>query len=525
PELTTGRHLSDIVPLLVHQAEPADTLHIESMLQAGTRDTESRELRTLDGRIIIQRRQPVAQGAHGRGCIWFHDDITLERQTQQRAHLALHDPLTALLNRRGLYESLQTAIAHAAVNRTPVALLYIDLDDFKHANDVGGHRTGDEILVAVARTLAGQMRKGELVARLGGDEFAVLCPGVEATDPGLIAARLVEAVSALRFDLSMNTLRVGCSIGIATYPTDARTEDDLVACADAAMYEAKQSGKNGWAAYHNDPLRSQAESARVNWNARIHRALQDGRFVLHFQSVHRAFDLRVAHHEALVRMVDENDPTRVIAPADFVLHAERSGKIRQIDRWVFEACAGHLAGADPAACIAANLSARSLEDASFPGFLRDVLQRLDVDPRRLHIELTETSAISDPLSARHMIDELRNLGCAVHLDDFGSGFSSFAHLKLLDVEAIKIDGAFIRNLQSDSSNRLFVASMIDIAHNLNKIVVAEHVEDAGTLDILRTLGVDLVQGFHLGRPSARLLDARPRGRMQVVADSRRRPHN
>ena len=521
PEIAGGRRLAEIVPALVRLIDPADAPHIESMLRAPAgQDAGSRELRTLDGRTIVQRMQPVARGTGGGGSIWFHDDVTLERRTQQRAHQALHDPLTSLINRRGLYEALQSAIAKAAISGEHVSLLFIDLDDFKHANDVGGHRTGDEILVAVARTLAGQMRKGELVARLGGDEFAVLCPGMEASGAAAIAARLVEAISVLRFATLEQALRVGCSIGIATYPADAGTEDDLVARADAAMYEAKRSGKNGWAAFHSDPLRAQAESARVNWNTRIHRALRDQRFVLHFQSVHRASDLRVAHYEALVRMLDENDPDLVISPAEFIGHAERSGNIRQIDRWVFEACVAQLASSDPAVCIAANLSARSLEDASFPGFLRGLLQRRDVDPRRLHIELTETSAISDPMAARQLIDALRSLGCAVHLDDFGSGFSSFAHLKLLDVDAIKIDGAFIRNLQSDSSNRLFVAAMIEIAHDLNKIVVAEHVEDAGTLDVLRSLGIDLVQGFHLGRPSERLIDARPRAHLRVVADFR-----
>ena len=175
-------------------------------------------------------------------------------------------------------------------------------------------------------------------------------------------------------------------------------------------------------------------------------------------------------------------------------------------------------------CIVANLSARSLRDPSFPGFLSGLLQRHDVDPLRLNIELTETSAISDPMTARQLIDALRSLGCLVHLDDFGSGFSSFAHLKLLDVDAIKIDGAFIRNLQADSSNRLFVEAMIGIAHNLNKVVVAEHVEDAATLEVLRGLGVDLVQGFHLGRPAEGLSegppDATSRVHPQLVGEPR-----
>lgn len=521
PDVAGGHRLAEVVPMLTCKVDPADATHIESMLRvASGQNAGVRELHTLDGRIIVQRMQPVAQGAHGGGSIWFHDDVTLERRTQQRAHQALHDPLTSLINRRGLYEGLQTALADAASSGEHLSLLFIDLDDFKYANDVGGHRTGDEILVSVARTLTGQMRKGELVARLGGDEFAVLCPSTESHSATAIAARLIEAVSALRFQSSEQTLRVGCSIGIASYPTDARTADDLVACSDAAMYEAKRGGKNGWAAFRDDPQRSQAESARVNWNTRIHRALQEQRFVLHFQSVHRAADLRVAHYEALIRMRDGADPGRLISPADFIPHAERSGAIRQIDRWVFGACVAQLAAADPSVCIAANLSARSLEDASFPSFLRGLLQSRDVDPRRLHIELTETSAIGGPITVRQLIDTLRGLGCAVHLDDFGSGFSSFAHLKLLDVDAIKIDGAFIRDLQSDSSNRLFVASMIEIAHNLNKVVVAEHVEDAATLDVLRGLGIDLVQGFHLGRPCARPTDPRQRAQLQVIADFR-----
>lgn len=516
PEAAAGRALAEIVPLLSRQVETADAVHLEAMLR-GDAEASSRELHTLDGRIITQRMQPVAQGVDGRGSIWFHDDVTLERQTQQRAHLALHDPLTGLLNRRGLHESLQSAIVRASAEQSPVALLFVDLDDFKHANDIGGHRTGDDILVAVARALAGQMRRGEVVARLGGDEFAVLCPGLGADDAGTIAARLVEAVSALRFAIREQTLRVGCSVGVAVFPADADSEETLVACADAAMYAAKQGGKNGWAAYRRDPQRAQADSARVNWDTRIHRALQDQRFVLHFQPVHRAADLRVAYHEALVRLVDEDDPSRTCLPADFIAHAERSGKIRQIDRWVFETCVARLAAGEPELRIAANLSARSLEDPVFPGFLRDLLQRHDVDPRRLHIELTETAAIGEPAAARQLIDALRGLGCAVHLDDFGSGFSSFAHLKLLEVDAIKVDGMFIRNLQSDPSHRLFVASMIEIAHHLGKLVVAEHVEDEDTLATLRRLGVDLVQGFHLGRPAERLADDRPRTRLQIVA--------
>lgn len=518
PELARGQTLTEIVALLALRTDPASAAQLNAILSVDNgAPADSRELHTLDGRVIVQRMQLVASVGEGSGCIWFHDDVTLDRQTQRRAQEALHDPLTGLLNRRGLYESIQAAILHAEAGGTPLSLMFIDLDDFKNANDVGGHRTGDEILLSVSQKLVELVQKSELVARLGGDEFAVLCPGLTADDAGLLAARLVEGVAALRFESASQTLRVGCSVGIASYPSDARTEDELIGCADLAMYEAKHNGKNGWTAYRHDPLRARVESARLDWNARIHHALQSEGFVLHFQSVHRAIDLKVAHYEALVRMIDQDNPTHLISPDLFVPYAERSGKIRQIDRWVFEACINQLSVADPEICIAANLSARSLEDPTFPHFLRAKLHRHNVDPRRLHIELTETSAIGDPVAARVMIDVLRELGCEVHLDDFGSGFSSFAHLKLLNVNAIKIDGAFVRSLRSDASDRLFVASMVAIAHELNKTVIAEHVEDAFTFEALRELGVDLVQGFHFGRPSAEIANSRPLAHLRLVS--------
>ena len=527
PTVPTGRAMAELVPLLMMQAEPDDAGHLHAMLGAGPEPPGDVEFNTLDGRIISQRMQPVAAGTDSSGgCIWFHHDVTLERQTQQRAWQALRDPLTKLMNRRGLYETLQAAIAAAARNHSSVALMFVDLDDFKHANDLGGHRTGDEILVAVGRALSGQLRRGETVARLGGDEFAVLSPGVTAAEAAAIAARLVGAVSRLRFQVGPQALHVGCSVGLARYPDDALNDEDLIACADTAMYQAKQSGKNDWAAYRSDTARSLAESDRVNWNDRIHGALQDRRLRLQFQAVYRADDRQVAFYEALVRMLDDEDVPRLIPPSQFIPHAERSGKIRQIDRWVFQTCVEQLALTEPGVRIAANLSARTLDDPSFPDFLRSALQLSGVDPARLHIELTETSALGDPVSVRPQIKALRDLGCAVHLDDFGSGFSSFAHLRLLEVDGIKIDGSFIRNLAHDKTNELVVASLVKIAHSLGKITVAECVEDEATLQILRVLEVDLVQGFHLARPSSHVFapNQRTLRRPAVELDRAARPH-
>ena len=519
--LQPGVHLSEIVPLLTRQVEGASIALVETMLSAATEQPfVDREIVARDGRLIAQRMQVVAAGADGQGGrIWLHEDVTVSRQTEQRARLALYDPLTDLLNRRGLYETLEKSLVQASIASRGLVLVFIDLDEFKHVNDLAGHRVGDQILVMVAKALAQALQAGETVARLGGDEFAVLSPGASVKEAQALALRLTQVVSALRFDMDAQSLAVGCSMGLALFPAHARSADDLIACADTAMYQAKLNGKNGWCLYRDDVAHTRSETERVVWNGRIYRALRDQRLQMHFQPVLRMSDMGIAYHEALLRMVDENDATQLIAPAEFVQHAERSGKIREIDRWVFETCIDLLARSRPSVRISVNLSPRSLDDAGFVGFLRDALHRYDVDPRRLHIELTETAAMGDLVSARPMIAALRSVGCAVHLDDFGSGFSSFAHLKLLEVDGIKIDGNFVRDLTSDSSNRLVVSSLIEIAHSMNKSTVAECVEDAATLEVLRELGVDHVQGFHLGRPAIAMVETRAQDpQIRLVAE-------
>ncbi len=506
--IAPGTTVAQILPALLRQVTPGCEALVTALL--APRDGEPPadcEITLTHGRRVSQRLQWVREGsAVGGGCIWLHEDITLDRQTQQRARLALLDPLTHLYNRSGLFETLHAAIDGADRTDAGLTLIIIDLDDFNHANDLAGHRVGDQILVAVAQALSGLLQPDMVAARMGGDEFAIIAPGNNAEQAGGLATRLVQLISALRFDRDALRIRIGCSAGVAFFPTDAQSADQLVACADRAMVQAKVGGKNGYCLYHDNAAHSQAEFDRVAWNGRIHGALRDQRLKLQFQPVHRVSDLGIVYYEALVRMVDEDDASQLIGPTAFVPYAERSGKIRQIDRWVFQACIDKLVASPPAVCIAANLSARSLDDPSFVDFLREALQRCDVDPGRLHIELTETAAMGDLIAARPMIAALRSVGCAVHLDDFGSGFSSFAHLKLLEVDGIKIDGSFIRDLTSDPGNQLVVSSLIQIARSLNKTTVAECVEDAATLDALRALGVDHVQGFHLGRPATKLVD-------------------
>jgi diguanylate cyclase (GGDEF)-like protein len=267
----TTRLLADIMPQLRALTAADDLARLDDLLRvpdAGI-TVDDVELHTTDQRLISQRVREVIQPDDEIGYLCFHEDITIERQTERRAAQALNDPLTNLLNRRGLFEALATAMQRAAEQGSNLVLMFVDLDNFKHANDVGGHRTGDEILVAVGAALTAQMRAGQIVARLGGDEFALVCPAISMQEGGAIAARVVDAVSQLRFATRDEIVKVGCSIGVAEYPRHAGTADELIACADTAMYLAKQNGKNGWLPYQRGTQRPETDAMQTALNARL----------------------------------------------------------------------------------------------------------------------------------------------------------------------------------------------------------------------------------------------------------------
>lgn len=498
--VAAGRPAEGVAMLLRPQVDEVRGRHrLLAPLAAGALRAQD-ELRTTDGRLVVQRQLRVpAPGGGPDGRLLLHDDVTAERRVAQQAQRADRDMLTDLLNRRGLHEALTAAVADGGLRGTPLALFFIDLDDFKYTNDTFGHRLGDELLRAVGRALSEELHPGERVARIGGDEFAVLCPGLDAERAAELAPRLVQAVAALQLDARGHELRVGCSVGLALFPDHAPSADSLMVCADLAMYDAKRVGKNGWAAYRHDAERTLSESAQLRWNARITRALDEQRFCLHYQGVHHV-DGRVSHYEALLRLPAESDDSVMLSPGDFVPYAERSGRIRPLDRWVLAECIRTLANAPAAVRVAANVSARSLDDRTLADHVDELLKRHGVQPSRLLIEVTETSTIGDPRTAGEMIARLRALGCSVHLDDFGAGFASFAHLKLLAVDGIKIDGSYVRDLLREGESRAFVAAMVAVARALGLTTVAEHVEDQPTLDALRDMGVDLVQGWLFDRP-------------------------
>ncbi|HVS27178.1 MAG TPA: EAL domain-containing protein [Burkholderiales bacterium] len=500
-----GTSTDELLATLEKQlARSADyTQHVHEIIQT-KESSHNYELTLVDGRMLLETSYPVP-GADGRymGRLWLFKDVTQERRTaDQIIYLAERDALTGLYNRHRFQEELTRMLADAGRRNSAMGLLFFDLDEFKVINDTYGHRAGDSVLIRVAAEVGTQVRRNEIFSRLGGDEFAILVPDVREDELQVLAERVVHSIPQIPFHFEGHNLRLTTSLGIAVFPDHAQNAEELIAHADAAMYQAKEAGKNAWRIYAQQSDTSRQMLTRITWNERIRSALRNNLLYLDFQGVYRADDGRLSHIEALVRMKDEENLGNIVMPVSFIPLAEKSGAILEIDRWVIGQCIALLATSGKVPPISVNISARSFDDPKLPHYISDELRRLDVNPKRLIVELTETSAVADLHDAQRFIEALHQAGCRVCLDDFGSGFSSFAYLKHLQVDIVKIDGMFIRNLPNDSDNQVFVRAIVDVARGMRKITVAESVEDKETLEMLKGFGVDMLQGYYLEKPHA-----------------------
>jgi len=477
--------------------------YVEATL-ASRDGAEPIEIPLKGGSVIKQLSFPVFEQDKGfLGHLWIFEDVTSERQTaEQLLYLAERDALTGLYNRHRFQLELERMLAESVRNQHAFALLYFDLDEFKAINDHFGHKTGDALLIRVAGEVSGLTRRHEMFFRLGGDEFAVLLPHSDVNQANALAERIVRAIGQIPFRLDGKVLHISSSLGIALYPTHAADQEQLVVRADAAMYQAKQAGKNAWRLYREDLDNTTEMVDRLSWNDRLGRALEHGHFELHFQGVYCSKDRSLTHLEALIRLRDESSG-ELVPPGSFIPVAEKSNKILAIDRWVLRESIRLLSEKPTAPPIAVNISGRSFDDPSLPHYIVEQLREFSVAPDRLIVEITETAAVSDLTDAERFIEAIRQAGCRVCLDDFGAGFASFAYLKHIRVDTIKLDGMFIRNLPHDKDNQVFVRGMVEVARGLGKTTVAECVEDEDTLLLLATLGVDKAQGFYLDRPQAR----------------------
>jgi len=498
-----GRSAKEVMHHSASNLSRPDHLSRHILNTLGSREiNEALEIELEDGRVLTQLSYPV-HDAEGRfiGRLWIYEDVTRERQTaEQLIYLAERDSLTGLYNRHRFQLELGRLLSETERRQTQGALLFFDLDEFKYINDTFGHRAGDAMLIRVAGEVSALVRHNEVIARLGGDEFAVLLPDANEAQAAQLADRIVRAISQIPFRFEQQNLRLTTSLGVALYPQHGSDAEELVARADAAMYQAKDAGKNAWRVYRPDSAASREMLDRLSWQERIRNALENNLLRIHFQGVYRAGDGGLSHLEVLVRMLDESDPGRIILPGHFISYAEKSGKIRDIDRWVIAESVKLLAQSPSMPSLAVNISGRSFDDPTLPQYIAEQLSEHHVAPARLLVELTETSAVSDLHDAQRFIEALRQTGCLVCLDDFGTGFSSFAYLKHLRVDHLKIDGLFIRDLPNDRDNQVFVKAIVDVARGMRKVTIAEFVEDAETLEMLRHFGVDMVQGYHLDLP-------------------------
>jgi diguanylate cyclase (GGDEF)-like protein len=469
-----------------------------------------REIDLDDGRIIsrvvhtvYEPKQAYASSSDDTsrilGSLLIFEDITTERNAQKTIQfLAERDSLTGLYNRRSF-----TAALHQAIEKKPdqpMALAYIDLDNFKLVNDIKGHQQGDKVLIDIANKLSAATRSHDVVARLGGDEFVILAFDVALEAQTAWCDRLLSQLSTPDASAEGGINLVSSSVGIAWYPKDAATADQLLAAADAAMYAAKRAGKNAWRSFQKDADRADEKVKEMLWTNRVNEALKTDGFEIFLQGIHHTSTKAIHHYEALIRLPDKEKPGTFHLPGDFIAYAEASGKIAKVDRWMILNTVKLLALNPDLEPIAVNVSAISMGDAWLPSFVRNCLTEHEVSGHRLHLELTETAALADIGGAQNTVIALQQLGCEVCLDDFGSGFTSLAYLKLINASYLKIDGMFMRDLEADRENQVLLRAIVDIAESSGKLTVAEWIEDEVMLETAKLYKVDLVQGFHLSQP-------------------------
>ena len=424
---------------------------------------------------------------------------SLAQANEKLLQAALHDPLTQLPNRMLLQDRIEQTIEKAKRRNFSFAVMFCDLDGFKAINDAYGHQLGDKLLIEMSRRVNGLLRAQDTFARLGGDEFVIVFQLDVPEDAAVVAERIIATV-AEPFEIDTLDLQVTASLGIAMYPTDATTERELMAHADAAMYHTKDSGRNGYTFF--------TESMHVSANRQLkllqelRRALQRDEMVLHYQPKFRADGGGVIGAEALVRW--QHPGLGLLGPDTFIPIAERSGLILPLGDWVLDqACAQlrqwHDAG-HATWSMAVNLSPLQFSSTTLLDTVKATLERHGLAPHHLTLEVTETTAMQDVEASLQILHGLTAMGVKISIDDFGTGYSSLLYLKRMPATELKIDRAFVRDLEDNAEDAAIVSSIVALGRSLQLQIVAEGVETAGQRDYLNELGCDLLQGYHLGKP-------------------------
>jgi diguanylate cyclase len=466
-------------------------------------------LRRVDGAPIwISVSLSIVRDSDGRpsfGVAMVQDDTerkmaeeALLRQSELNEHQALHDSLTDLPNRTLFRDRIEQAIAMAEREGGHLAVAMMDLDRFKDVNDSLGHHAGDALLVEIGRRLRSTLRCSDTVARLGGDEFGVLISKPRSARDVVVVIEKVRAALEQPVVVDGLSLPAEGSIGIAMFPKHGRDVDTLLRHADVAMYSAKEE-KAGYLFYDNS--RSESDPARLTLVSELRRAIEEQELVLHYQPKAALESGAVRSVEALLRW---NHPTRgLVGPDEFIPLAQQTGLIKPLTLYVLEEALGQCHSWQREGMrlgVAVNLSVRNLLDAEFPEQVRRLLDKHNVDPGQLELEITESIVLSDPVRTKRVLDKLSAMGVTLSIDDFGTGYSSLAYLSQLPVDEIKIDRSFVMNMAECDNDAVIVRSTIDLGRNLGLQVVAEGVETEQAWDQLSQLGCTLAQGYYLSRP-------------------------
>jgi len=416
---------------------------------------------------------------------------------KENLRLAFEDHLTALPNRAMFYDRLKQALLMAKRQGHPVSVMMLDLDRFKYVNDTLGHPVGDKVLKEVAVRLRELLRESDTVARLGGDEFAILLPSGDVERAGTVARRILQSLE-VPIVVEEQPIDIGTSIGIVFYPEHGEDADMLLRHADISMYAAKRN-KSGFATY--DSRLEEHRQEHLTLLGELRRAIEQNELVLFYQPKFNFAKNTVTGVEALIRW--EHPERGNVPPSEFVPFAEQTGNIRMITRWVIDAAVrqcGEWQASGHALKISINVSARDLLDREIVAYVSGTLQKYQVRPELICLELTESALMEDPVRARDTLHQLHELGVRLSMDDYGTGYSSLAYIKNLALDELKIDRAFVTGLNADNQSAAIIRSTIELGHSLGMTVVAEGVETEQELSALKQFGCDYAQGYHVCKP-------------------------
>ncbi len=428
-----------------------------------------------------------------------HDIRERKRAEARLRRMADQDPLTGLVNRVSFEHALTRHVDYAARYGSGGSVIVLGIDWFTYVNGALGSVAGDQLLAQVSEVIKSRLRKTDVLGRVGGDVFALLVHAADRTKAQALAQELIGLVQRHPFVITGEAIRITMSAGVTSLDDRPVVGAELLAEAEAAMHAAKEAGRDRVLAY--DPKGRDEADERRAWSERVRQATERGLFVLTSQPIMNLQSGDVTQHELLLRMRD--DGGGLVEPAAFLATAERFGLVGGIDRWVTQQAVRLIEAQQRNGrelTLEINLSGKTMGDEEFPDAVRKELRTSGIDPSRLIFEVTETAAVADIEQARHFAERLAEVGCRFALDDFGAGYASFYYLKHLPISYLKIDGEFVRNLPQDRTDQLIVRALVEVCSGLEIKTVAEFVGDDQTIELVRELGVDFAQGYHIGRP-------------------------